>query len=111
MEQVKEILTVEVPKDSTLYDWALGDGKKIVFPELLIGCEELLYHNLKKVCCLKVITYENGRDDKVEFIVRKKGINHTLKKINEWALESERYLMCHRISILQDYLKGIKNET
>ena len=104
MEDIKEILTIEVPVNTTLYDWSQGKGKEVIFPELLIGCEELLYHDLEKVHCLKVITYENGREDNIDFVVRMDGVENTLNKMMEWGLENEKYLFCQRIQNLQTIL-------
>ena len=105
MEELKQILTIEVPVETTLHDWSQGKGKEVIFPELLIGCEELLYHDLEKVYCLKVITYENGRQDNIDFIVRRDGIENTLEKIMEWGLETEHYLLCSRVRDLNTILE------
>ena len=105
MEEHKEIRTVEIPNDTNIYDWSLGEGKEVIFPELLIGCEELLYHDLEKVYCLKAITYENDRKDPIDFIVRREGVENTLEKIHNWALDNEHYLMCRRVTNLQKVLE------
>ena len=98
MEEQKEILTINVSSEIVLKDWMAGDGVDIIFPELLVGCEELLYNNLDKVFCLRV--HQDIHEEDVEFVVRKESIENTLEKLMEWCLKTEHYLMCRRISNL-----------
>lgn len=106
MNEPKEIYTVEIPFESTLYEWTRsGEGKDIIFPELLIGCEELLYDEVDKVHCMDVITYETGMPETINLVVRLDGIENTLSKILQWAERNEFYESCIRIRELQNKLK------
>jgi len=110
MDITKEILTVHVPKELTIFDWSRGIGKSVIFPELLVGCEELLYSDLDKVHCMKVITNEfDINKDPVDFVVRRNGVKKTLQRILEWSLSQEEYLMCARVVKLQNIVNT--NET
>ncbi len=109
MDTTKEILTVTLPENEMIYDWSRGIGKSIIFPELLIGCEELLYNDLEKVYCMKVITNESDiNQEPVDFVVRKDGVENTLQRILEWSLNEEEYLMCDRVVKLQSGLNEKK---
>ena len=44
MDEPKKILTVHIGKID-IWEWAIGGGKDILMPELLVGCEELLYND------------------------------------------------------------------
>ena len=108
----KEIYTVEIPFDTTMFEWARSEkGKSIVFPELLIGCEELIYGNVDTIHCMTVISYETGRPEEHEFVVREYTIENTLKKIMDWSIENEYYENeCVRIRELQKILKSRKTK-
>lgn len=111
MTEKKKVVVAVLSKKMTIKSWITTDvGKALVFPELLIGCEELLYNNLDKVFCMKVITQETRNLEPIDFIVRKTGIRKTLSKILNWALEIENYEMAVRVRNLNDVLNK-KNET
>lgn len=99
MNEPKEILTITVPPKYSIKEWMIGDGVDTIFPELLTGCEELLYNDLDKVCCL--ILHQDRFEEDVNFVVRKDGVENTLNKLMEWCLENEHYLMCRRIDNLK----------
>ena len=108
MEEPKEILTVHIPLDADIIEWTKGEGKEIVFPELLIGCEEMLYGNLEKVHCMNVVTSEYTEQRTIEIVVRLDGVENTLSKILKWSLELELYENCVRVRELQTVLKNRK---
>ena len=97
METNKQIQIIELPIDTTIYEWTHNEGKSITFPELLVGCEEVLYNNLDKVLCLTVLTHESGVKETVDFVVRREGIMKTLERIFGWATANQEYLMCARV--------------
>jgi hypothetical protein len=105
MTEKKKIIIAVLSKHMTIKTWIKTDaGKQLIFPELLIGCEELLYSDLDKVFCMKVITHESRNLEPVDFVVRKRGVRKTLSKILEWALEIEDYDMATRVRNLVDVL-------
>lgn len=106
MTEKKKIIIAVLDKKMTIKSWIKTDsGKSMIFPELLLGCEELLYNDLDKVFCMKVITHETRKLEPVDFVVRRNGIVKTLSKILEWALEIEDYEMAARVRNLNDVLK------
>jgi len=82
----------------------MGKGKDILMPELLIGCEELLYNDLDSVKCLRVEATIRNNVKAFDFFVKRQEIEDTLSKIMEWALDNEEYEMCERIKNLEEYL-------
>lgn len=105
MKDKKKIIVAVLPPNMTIKKWiATDDGKSIIFPELLVGCEELLYNDLDKVFCMKVITHESKMMEPVDFVVRKHGIKKTLSKILDWALSLEDYETAARVRNLTDVL-------
>jgi len=105
MTEKKKVIVAVLPKTMNIKTWITTDaGKELIFPELLIGCEELLYNDLDKVFCMKVITHESRKLEPVDFIVRKSGVRKTLSKILNWSLSNENYEMASRVRNLTDVL-------
>jgi hypothetical protein len=74
-------------------------------PELLVGCEELLYNDLDEVMCLRVEAEIRGKQKAFDFSVKAEGVHHTLDKIMNWALENEEYESCSRVRDLLKFLE------
>ena len=105
MTEDKKILTVHIGKND-IYEWTMGTGKSILMPEFLVGCEELLYNELESVKCLRVETEIRGKQKAYDFAVTREGVDDTLEKVMEWALENEEYEICERVKNLNEYLEN-----
>ena len=104
MDEPKKILTVHIGRND-IFEWTMGKGKDILMPELLVGCEELLYNDLDEVRCLRVETEIRGKQKAFDFSVKSEGVHDTLSKIMDWALENEEYETCARVKGLLDFLE------
>lgn len=104
MNEPKKILTVHIGKID-IFEWAIGGGKDILMPELLVGCEELLYNDLDEVMCLRVEADIRGDKRAFDFSVKAEGVHDTLDKIMKWALENEEYETCSRVRDLLEFLE------
>lgn len=107
MTEDKKILTVHIG-NTDIFNWTMNDGKHIIMPELLVGCEELLYNDLEEVKCLRVEAEIRGKQKAFDFSVKSDGVDVTLDKILEWALEEEEYEICERVKHLNEYLENNK---
>lgn len=105
MTEEKKILTVHIG-DTDIYEWTLGEGKHTLMPELLVGCEELLYNELDEVKCVRVEAIIRGKQKAFDFNVQRNHIQDTLDKILEWALYEEEYEICERVKNLNEYLEN-----
>lgn len=105
MEEPKTILTVYIG-DTDIYEWTMGVGKTVLMPELLVGCEEVLYNDTDEVKCARVEAIIRGKPKAFDFNVTYDGIEDTLDKIMSWALQEEMYEMCQRVQNLQEYLEN-----
>ena len=106
MTEKKKVIVAVLGKNMNIKSWITTDeGKELIFPELLLGCEELLYKKLDKVFCMKVVTQESRNLEPIDFVVRKQGVRKTLSKILNWALENEDYEIAVRVRNLNDVLK------
>lgn len=104
MDEPKKIFTVHIGKND-IYEWTMGVGKETLMPELLVGCEELLYNDLEEVKCLRVESLIRGKQKAFDFSVKKDGVNDTLTKIMDWALQTENYEICQRVKNLMNKLE------
>ena len=104
MDEKRKIFTVHIGKND-IYEWTMGVGKDTLMPELLVGCEELLYNQLEEVKCLRVESLVRGKQQAFDFSVKQDGVNETLTKIMEWGLETENYEICQRVKNLNEYLE------
>jgi len=100
MDEKKKILSVYIGKND-IFEWTNGIGKDILMPELLVGCEELLYNDLDEVMCLRVETLVRNKQVSFDFKIKKDGVFETLDKIMEWALNNEEYEICQRVTNLK----------
>jgi len=104
MDEKKKILSVYIGKND-IFEWTSGIGKDILMPELLVGCEELLYNDLDEVMCLRVESLVRNKQVSFDFKISKDGVSETLDKIMEWALNNEEYEICQRVTNLKKYEK------
>jgi hypothetical protein len=77
-------------------------------PELLIGCEEVLYNDKDEVKCARVEVIVRGTSKAFDFNVQRENITDTLEKILEWALIQEEYEICERVKNLNEFLENKK---
>jgi hypothetical protein len=103
MDEPKTILTVYIG-DTDIYEWTMGIGKTVLMPELLVGCEEVLYNDTDEVKCARVEAIIRGKPKAFDFSVTYEGVSDTLEKIMKWSLEEEHYEMCQRVQNLQEFL-------
>tara|TARA_B100001094_G_scaffold299220_1_gene323725 strand:- start:378 stop:710 length:333 start_codon:yes stop_codon:yes gene_type:complete len=108
MTDEREVLIVYIG-ETDIQEWTQGIGKTVLMPELLVGCEELLYNDLEELTCARVETIIRGKPKAFDFSVRKTHIQDTLDKILEWALYEEKYELCERVKILNEYLEDKNN--
>lgn len=104
MDEPKEVLVCYIG-DEDPFTWMQSDyGKTVLMPELLVGCEEVLYNEVDEVKCARIEAYVRRQHKAFDFNVRRKDITDTLDKIMEWSLDTEEYEMCQRVKNLYDYI-------
>lgn len=108
MTEEKRILTIHIGK-TDIYEWTMGVGKNTLMPELLVGCEELLYNGLDEVKCVRVEALIRKETKAFDFSVKRENITDTLDKILEWALNEEEYEICERVKNLNEFIEKTNN--
>ena len=102
------VFTVHIG-ETDIFEWTQGIGKAVLMPILLKTCEEVIYDNQEEKIAAKVQFSLKGKPKIYDFVVKFDGIDDTLEKIMNWALEEEEYEMCRDIKYLQDYVGDLKD--
>jgi hypothetical protein len=89
--------------DTDIFTWT-QNNPHIIFPELIIAAEELLYKDKNEMFAFQVENYVSRKKNSFDFFVRKKEVSETLSKAMDWAIEEEQYELCTRIKLLQEFL-------
>jgi len=105
MIEEKKILTIHIG-NTDIYEWTMSEGKRTLMPELLVGCEELLYNDLDEVKCVRVEAQIRKEKKAFDFNVQRKSVEDTLDKILQWALYEEEYEICERVKNLNNYVEN-----
>lgn len=108
MTEENKVLTIHIGEND-IFEWTQGVGKTILMPELLIGCEEILYNDVDEVKCARIETVIRGNSKAFDFNVQRENITDTLEKILEWGLQEEEYEICERVKNLNEFLENQKN--
>lgn len=93
--------------DSDIYLWT-HSNPQIIFPELVIAAEEMLYKGEDEKLALQVENKINKKRRNFDFFVRKEEIDDTLDKALEWAELDEEYEVCQRIKNLQEFINEVE---
>ena len=88
------------------HEWLQGIGKAIIMPILLKVAEEVIYESLEEKQAARVEAQIRGKMKAFDFFVRMEGIEDTLDKVMEWALQEEEYEMCGKVKSLQERLQN-----
>ena len=88
------------------HEWLQGIGKAILMPILLKVAEEVIYESLEEKQAARVEAQIRGKMKAFDFFVRMEGIEDTLDKVMEWALQEEEYEMCSKVKSLQERLQN-----
>tara|TARA_B100001778_G_scaffold297106_1_gene270384 strand:+ start:148 stop:474 length:327 start_codon:yes stop_codon:yes gene_type:complete len=89
--------------DTDIFYWT-QNNPHIIFPELIVAAEELLYKNKDEMFAFQVENVFGRKKNSFDFFVRKKEVGETLSKAMAWAVEEEEYELCTRIKLLQEFI-------
>jgi len=90
--------------DTDIYEWTMGVGKSILMPIMLETCKDILSNDLTEKQAARVEAQIRGKMKAFDFWIKLDGIDETLSKIMDWALEDEQYEICSEVKKLQDKL-------
>lgn len=79
-----------------------GEGKSVLMPVLLKVSEEVVEDEIEEKHAARVEAQIRGKTKAFDFFISFNGVDDTLNKIMEWAIEEEEYEQCARIKKLQE---------
>lgn len=79
-----------------------GEGKSILMPILFKISEEVIEDRLEEKHAARIEAQIRGKMKAFDFFVHLSGVDDTLNKIMEWALDEEKYELCSQIKMLQE---------
>jgi len=100
----KPVFTAHIG-ETDIFEWSQGVGKSILMPVLLKTCDEIIREKVKEKTAAKVQFSLKGNPQIYEFVVKLDGVDDTLDKIMNWAIEEEEYEMCSKIKKIQERLQ------
>jgi len=86
-------------------DWTQSIGKMTLMPLMFSGIKEIIENKKKKYHFARVECLIRDKKTAFDFWVKKDGIDESLEKCLEWALEEEEYEMCSEIKRLEKLLE------
>lgn len=100
----KNILTIYIG-DVDPQVWLQETGKPILMPVLLETARDIIQNNLEEKQAARVETNLRGKKEALDFWVMYDGVDDTLDKVLQWALEEEKYEMCQEVKDLKEKLQ------
>jgi len=99
----KKVFTAHIG-ETDVQEWTQGVGKHILMPVLFKVVQELLDSDEDEMIAARIEFLLRGKPKAYDFVVKKDGIDDTLSKIMDWAIDEEEYEMCSEIKKLQERL-------
>ena len=99
----KKVFTSHIG-ETDVQEWTQGVGKHILMPVLFKVVQELLDSDENEMIAARIEFLLRGKPKAYDFVVKKDGIDDTLSKIMDWAIDEEEYEMCSEIKKLQERL-------
>jgi len=99
----KKVFTAHIG-ETDVQEWTQGVGKHILMPVLFKVVQELLDSDENEMIAARIEFLLRGKPKAYDFVVKKDGIDDTLSKIMDWAIDEEEYEMCSEIKKLQERL-------
>jgi|TARA_B110000977_G_scaffold103580_1_gene135205 hypothetical protein len=99
----KTVFTAHIG-ETDIHEWTQGIGKTILMPILFQVVQELLDSDEDEMIAARIEFLLRGAPKAYDFVVKKDGINDTLDKIMEWAIDEEEYEMCSKIKQVKSKL-------
>lgn len=83
--------------DTDPYNWVMYDGKETLMGILYSTILSIIEEGLDEKIAARIYYNINGRRKSMDFVVNRDGIDETIDKVFEWALENEEYLWCSEL--------------
>ena len=92
--------------DKDPYHWFMYDGKDTLMELLYSTILDVIENELEEKIACKVSFVFNGNQKSMNFLVNRDGIEETVDKVFDWALENERYEFCSELKSIKERLQN-----
>ena len=93
--------------DKDPHHWVLYDGKETLMGLLYSTILDVVENELDQKIAARIHCNFSNRQKSMDFVVNREGIEDTIEKVFEWALENEEYEWCAELTSIK---KGLQNE-
>lgn len=102
VERVNEIYI----GDKDPHHWVLYDGKETLMGLLYSTILDVVENDLEEKIAVRIHCNFSNRQKSMDFVVKRDGIDDTIDKVFEWALENEEYEWCAELKLIQKQLES-----
>jgi hypothetical protein len=102
VERVNEIYI----GDKDPQHWVLYDGKETLMGLLYSTILDVVENDLEEKIAVRIHCNFSNRQKSMDFVVNRNGIEDTIEKVFEWALENEEYEWCAELKSIQKQLES-----
>lgn len=92
--------------DKDPYHWVMYDGKGVLMQVLYGTILDVVENELEEQIACRIHCNFNNRQKSMDFVVKRDGIEETIDKVFEWALENEEYEWCAELKSIQKQLES-----
>ena len=93
--------------DKDPYTWIMYEGKETLMGVLYSTILSVIEEELDEKIAARIFYNWSGSQKSMDFVVNRDGIEDTVDKVFEWALENEEYLWCNELKYIKE---GLQNE-
>lgn len=93
--------------DKDPYHWVMFEGKETLMGVLYATILSVMEEDLEEKIAARVFFRLNGKEKSMDFVVNRDGIEDTVDKVFEWALENEEYRWCEELKWIKKDLQEV----
>jgi hypothetical protein len=90
--------------DKDPYHWVMYDGKEILMGFLYSTILNVVENDLDEKIAVRIHCNFANRQKSMDFVVNRDGIDDTIEKVFEWALQNEEYEWCSKLQKIKEEL-------
>lgn len=91
--------------DKDPHHWVLYDGKETLMGLLYSTIIDVMENDLEEKIAARIHCNFSNRQKSMDFVVNREGIEDTIDKVFNWALENEEYEWCSKLKNIKEELE------
>lgn len=92
--------------DKDPYHWVMYDGKAVLMQLLYGTILDVVENELDEQIACRIHCNFSNRQKSMDFVVKRDGIDDTIDKVFEWALENEEYEWCAELKSIKKQMES-----